>query len=66
VFSRFSRKKVKADALLNVEKSIAVELRTFTNHLQTFTLAYDALGKQYGEIIKLLEENKKNVEPTGS
>jgi hypothetical protein len=60
VFSRFSRKKAKVDALMLVEKSIAVELRTFTNHLQTFTLAFDALGKQYDEIIKLLKENKKN------
>jgi hypothetical protein len=57
---RFSRKKAKVDALMMVEKSIALELRTFTNHLQTFTLAFDALGKQYDEIIKLLKENKKN------
>lgn len=43
-----------------VEKAIALELRTFTNHLQTFTSAFDALGKQYAEIIELLKElNKK-------
>jgi len=60
VFSRFSRKKTKIDALLVVEKSIVVELRTFTNHLQTFTLAFDALGKQYDEILALLKEKKKN------
>jgi len=43
-----------------VEKAIALELRTFTNHLQTFALEFDALGKQYGEIIALLKESKKN------
>lgn len=60
MFSRFSRKKAKEDTLMLVEKSIATELRTFTNHLQTVTSAFDALGKQYGEIIDLLKElNKK-------
>ena len=43
-----------------VEKSIAVELRTFTNHLQTVLLSYNVLEKQYAKIIELLEENKKN------
>jgi len=60
VFPRFSRKKAKEDALMLVEKSIETELRTFTNHLQTVTLAFDALGKQYDKIIELLKElNKK-------
>lgn len=56
----FSRKKAKVDALMMVEKSIAVELRTFTNHLQTVMLSYGVLEKQYAEIIELLKENKKN------
>jgi len=60
VFSRFSRKKAKEDTLMLVEKSIATELRTFTNHLQTVTGAYEILAKQNEEIIGLLKElNKK-------
>lgn len=57
-FSLFSRKKAKVDALMMVEKSIAVELRTFTNHLQTVQLSYNVLEKQYAEILKLLKEKK--------
>jgi hypothetical protein len=60
VFSRFSRKKIKTDALMVVEKAIALELRTFTNHLQTVILAYDILAKQNEQIIDLLKEIKKN------
>jgi len=60
VFSRFSRKKAKEDALMLVEKSIETELRTFTNHLQTVTGAFEIVAKQNEEIIKLLKElNKK-------
>jgi hypothetical protein len=59
-FSRFSRKKAKVDTLMMVEKSIAVELRTFTNHLQTVQLSYNVLEKQYAQIMELLKENKKN------
>jgi hypothetical protein len=60
VFPRFSRKKAKEDALMLVEKSIATELRTFTNHLQTVTGAFEIVAKQNEEIIKLLKElNKK-------
>ena len=54
----FSRKKAKVDALMTVEKSIAVELRTFTNHLQTVQLSYNVLEKQYAQIIELLKEKK--------
>ena len=60
MFSRFSRKKAKEDALMLVEKSIETELRTFTNHLQTVTGAFEIVAKQNEEIIKLLKElNKK-------
>ena len=59
-FSLFSRKKTKEDALILVEKSIATELRTFTNHLQTVTGAFEIVAKQNEEILKLLKElNKK-------
>ncbi len=50
--SPFSRKKAKVDTLKALEKSIAVELRTFTSHLQTVQMSYD-------NIIKLLEKEKK-------
>ena len=61
MFSRFSRKKAKEDTLMLVEKSIETELRTFTNHLQTVTGAFEIVAKQNEEIIKLLKElnNKK-------
>jgi hypothetical protein len=59
-FSRFSRKKAKVDALMIVEKSIAVELRTFTNHLQTVQLSYNVLEKQYAKILELLKEKNKD------
>jgi len=36
-----------------VEKAIAVELRTFTNHLQTVQMSYD-------NIIKLLKEKNQH------
>ena len=44
-----------------VEKSIATELRTFTNHLQSVTGAFEIVAKQNEEILKLLKElnNKK-------
>ena len=60
-FSLFSRKKAKEDALMLVEKSIATELRTFTNHLQSVTGAFEIVAKQNEEILKLLKElnNKK-------
>ena len=60
MFSRFSRKKTKIDALSVVEKAIALELRTFTNHLQTVILAYQVLEKQNIQIIELLKEKKQN------
>jgi len=60
VFSLFSHKKAemqaKIDALMMVEKSIAVELRTFTNHLQTVQLSYNIIQKQNAEMIKKLED----------
>lgn len=56
----FSRKKAKVDALMMVEKSIALELRTFTNHLQTVDLAYDIVANKLDKIIVLLEEKNKN------
>jgi hypothetical protein len=56
----FSRKKAKVDALMVVEKAIAVELRTFTNHLQTVQLSYNVLEKQYAQIMELLKEKTKN------
>jgi uncharacterized protein YsxB (DUF464 family) len=49
----FSGKKAKIDALTSIEKSIAIELRTFTNHLQTVQMSYD-------NIIKLLTEKKQD------
>jgi hypothetical protein len=42
-----------------VEKAIELELRTFTNHLQTVQLSYNVLEKQYANILKLLEEKNK-------
>jgi len=54
----FSRKKAKVDALMMVEKAIALELRTFTNQLQTVQLSYNVLEKQYAQILELLKENK--------
>jgi hypothetical protein len=56
----FSRKKAKVDALMVVQNAIALELRTFTNHLQTVQMSYDNLVKQNGEIIKLLKEKKQD------
>lgn len=53
MFSFFSHKKAKLDALKSIERSIAIELRTFTNHLTTVQMSYDI-------IIKLLEEKKQN------
>ena len=41
-----------------VEKAIALELRTFTNQLQTVQLSYNVLEKQYAQILELLKENK--------
>jgi hypothetical protein len=58
--SLFSHNKAKLDALLGVEKSIAVELRTYVNHLQTVQLSYDIIQKQNVEILKLLAEIKNN------
>ena len=60
MFFPFSRKKAKTDTLLAVEKSIAVELRTFTNHLETVLLSYNVLEKQYAQIIELLKEKKQD------
>lgn len=59
-FSRFSRKKAKIDALMNVNHSIKLQLETFVSHLRTVQLSYDILVKQNVEIMKLLKENKKN------
>jgi hypothetical protein len=60
VFSRFSRKKAQVDILKVMQKSIDVQLRTYVNHLQTLTLAFEALRQQHVEIIELLKENKKH------
>jgi len=60
VFSRFSRKKAKEDALTVVERSIKVHLETYVSHLRTLTLAFEVLRQQHVEIIELLKElNKK-------
>jgi hypothetical protein len=59
VFSRFSRKKAKLDALMNVEHSIKAELETYVSHLRTVQLSYDNIQRQNEEIIKLLKEIKK-------
>jgi hypothetical protein len=58
VFSRFSRKKAKVDALMVVEKAIAVELRTFSTHLETVVRAFEIVRDQNIKIIKLLEKEK--------
>jgi hypothetical protein len=60
VFSRFSRKKAQVDMLKAIQKSIELELRTFTNHLAQISSAYEVLAQHDLKIIKLLEElNKK-------
>lgn len=60
MFSLFSRKKAKIDALMVVEHSIKVQLETYVNHLQTVQMSYDILVKQNDKIIALLEEKNKN------
>jgi transposase-like protein len=67
VFSRFSRKKAQVDILKGMQKTIDLQLRTFTNHLRQISSAYEVLQQDiqhvlqdHLKIIELLEElNKK-------
>lgn len=56
----FSDKKAQDDMLKIVQKTIDVQLRTFTNHLAQISSAYEVLVQHDLKIIELLEElNKK-------
>lgn len=64
VFSRFSRKKAKIDAQIEVlrmvEHSIKTELETYVSHLRTVQLSYDNIQKQTIKILALLKEKKQD------